>query len=332
MTLMVVGGAGYIGSHVVRNLHAEGRPIVVLDDLSTGIAARLPHDVPLVVASCADRFAVAQTLRGHRVTAVVHLAARKSAPESFSQPLRYYRDNTDAIRVLLEEMVDAEVSRMLLSSSAAVYGIPPETLVFENAPTVPINPYGETKLASEWMVRAVGAAHGMSWIALRYFNVIGADSPIRADRAGNNLLSTVFRSITAGKPAVITGSDFPTRDGTGIRDYVHVTDVAEAHAAAVRRLDNQGAADIYNVGTGRGCSVLEVLDAVSATTGESVRRTFVPPRPGDPAEVVAGVEKISKEISWKAGHDLGGMVTDAWKAWSTESFPPGSEIKKGVDA
>jgi UDP-glucose 4-epimerase len=314
VTWLVVGGAGYIGAHVVRRLHSEGHMVVVLDDLSTGVPGRIPAGVALVSARTTDHRAVSRALLQHQVTGVINLAARKSVPESVADPLRYYHQNVDGMRVLLQAMVEAGVSRMVLSSSAAVYGIPADTLVREDASTGPINPYGETKLMCEWMLRSAGTAYGISWIALRYFNVVGSAAPSLADVAGDGLFPRIFRDVVAGRPVAVTGVDFATRDGTGVRDYVHVADVAEAHAAAIARLDEAACADVYNVGTGNGHSVLEVLDAVHAVTGMPVEVRALPRRPGDPAEVVAAVEKIGRELAWKARQDLFDMVrSSTWQ-------------------
>ncbi|WP_434741528.1 UDP-glucose 4-epimerase GalE [Micromonospora sp. SH-82] len=327
MTWLVVGGAGYIGSHVVRRLRAEGRRLVVLDDLSTGVRERVPADVPLVVSGL-DRAVVADTLRRHRITGVVNLAARKSAPESVALPLWYYEQNVEGMRSLLQAMVDVGVTRMLLSSSAAVYGSPPCTRVTEQTPTAPINPYGETKLMCEWMLRACGAAHDVSWIALRYFNIVGTADPVCSDTGGESLFPRVFQRLTTGRPAVVTGADFPTRDGTGVRDYVHVADVADAHAAAVARLESDRCADIYNVGTGSGYSVLEVLAAVREVTGLPVEVEVVPSRPGDPPEVVAAVDKIGTEMSWWARNGLHDMVASTWQAWRPAALTPTRSVRR----
>ncbi|MET9232387.1 UDP-glucose 4-epimerase GalE [Lentzea sp. NPDC003310] len=313
---LVVGGAGYIGSHVVRRLRQDGRAVVALDDLSTGDAARVPDDVPLVIGSFADRVLVSAVLREHRIVGVIHLAARKSATESVSYPRRYYRDNVEGMRVLLDEMVDAGVTRFLLSSSASVYGVPSDPMVTEATPTAPISPYGETKLICEWLLRSAGRANGLSWVALRYFNVVGADDPLLADTSHDNLFPLVFQEVAAGRPATVTGVDYQTKDGTGVRDYVHVADVADAHAAAVERLERQQSADVYNVGTGVGYSVLEVLDAIRSISGLPVEVVALPRRPGDAPEIVANVDKIARELAWKAGYDLEAMVRSAWRAWS----------------
>ncbi|WP_405431236.1 UDP-glucose 4-epimerase GalE [Micromonospora sp. NBC_00617] len=315
MSWLVVGGAGYIGSHVVRRLHTEGERVVVLDDLSNGRRERVPRSVPLIVASSGDRDAVCDALDRHRITGVVNLAARKSGPESVEEPLGYYRDNVENMRVLLEAMVEKGVRRVLFSSSAAVYGRPAATRVDEETPTEPINPYGETKLMCEWMLRSAGNAHGLSWIALRYFNVVGVEDPVCCETNGDNLFPLVFRRITAGEPAVVCGCNFPTPDGTGVRDYVHVSDVADAHAAAVARLETDACAEVYNVGTGDGYSVLEVLDAVREVTGLPVDVEIQPARPGDPSEVVAEVDKIGRDLGWKASNGLPEMVYSTWQAF-----------------
>jgi len=328
---LVVGGAGYIGSHVARRLRADGRRVVVLDDLSTGEASRV-RGLPLVVAASMDKDAVADTVRSHQVTGVINLAARKSVPESVAAPLTYYEQNVDGMRTLLEVMVDEGVSRMLFSSSAAVYGCPPGARVTEETPTRPINPYGETKLVCEWMLRAVGEAHDISWISLRYFNVVGASDPNCCDTTGPGLFPHVFRQVSQGRPARITGEDFPTRDGTGVRDYIHVGDVADAHAAAVGRLEADAAcAEVYNVGTGGGYSVLEVLDAVREVTGLPFDVEVTAARPGDPPAVVAEVNKIRRDLSWKARYGLGDMVRSTWQAWRVrrDRRAPGRSALRG---
>jgi UDP-glucose 4-epimerase len=198
------------------------------------------------------------------------------------------------------------------SSSAAVYGIPPTAVVTEQTPAVPINPYGETKLVGEQLLRAAGRAHGISWLALRYFNAVGADDPTLADRGVSNLFPLAFEAYTNGRPVAVTGADFETPDGTGIRDYVHVADIADAHLAAVDRLERGPAAAVYNIGTGRGHSVLEVLAALESVIGQTVRYRIDPRRPGDPAQVVAAVGCIRDELGWFATRDLTEMVRSAW--------------------
>jgi len=315
MTWMVTGGAGYIGAHVVRRLRATGRSVVVLDDLSTGSVERVAADVPLVVANVADRATVTAALASHGVTGVVHLAGHKSVPESMAAPMHYYRENIGGLTSLLEAMVDTGVGRLVFSSSAAVYGIPAGPTVSEAAATEPINPYGRTKLVGEQLLADAGRAYGISWVALRYFNVVGADEPWLADRCSPNLFTRIFQAINAGEPVPVTGIDHPTRDGTGIRDYVHVADLASAHLRAVDRLGGGPAATIYNVGTGRGYSVLEVLAQVRTETGLPVPYRAEPRRPGDPTCVIADAGKIARELGWTARYDLPEMVASAWRAY-----------------
>jgi UDP-glucose 4-epimerase len=320
MTWMVVGGAGYIGGHTVAAMVEAGREVIVLDDLSTGSEDRVPAGVPLVIASAADTGTVRRAIDKHDVEGVIHLAARKSAPESVANPLLYYRSNVGTTVDLLQAMTDAGVSKIVFSSTAAVYGAPDTPSVTEQTPTQPINPYGSTKLTCEEILRAAGHAHGLSWIALRYFNAVGARSVRLADRGEANLFPLVFSAFAADRPILVTGGDFPTRDGSGIRDYIHVSDVAEAHVAAVARLDAGAAADAYNVGTGRGYSVLEVISALSELVGREVPYVVAPRRAGDPAEVVADVRRIADELGWNSKRTFHEMVESSFAAW--EAFSP----------
>jgi UDP-glucose 4-epimerase len=317
MTWLITGGAGFIGAHVVRAMVEAGRGVVVLDDLSTGDPARLPAGVPLVEGSTLDRPLLDQVMKEHQVTGVLQIAAKKQVGESVEQPLRYYHENVEGLRVVLEAAAEAGVRRFLLSSSAAVYGMPDVDTVTEDTPCVPMNPYGETKLAGEWLVRAVGRAHGMGTVALRYFNVAGAATAELADPGVFNLVPMVFERITAGKPPLVFGDDYPTPDGTCIRDYIHVADVATAHVAAVRRLeaDPDGTDLVLNIGRGEGVSVREMLDAIGAVTGLDTTGEVVSRRPGDPARVVASAERITRELDWSAELDLTAMVTSAWSGW-----------------
>jgi UDP-glucose 4-epimerase len=312
MTWLVTGGAGYIGQHVVRVFLARGHEVVVLDDLSSGRADLLPAGVQVVEASVVDYGAVAAALRSAQATGVVHLAGLKAADESLSRPLDYYRVNTAGTGSLLRAMVDTGVSTLLFSSSAAVYGDAASGLVSETSPTDPINPYGSSKLMAERIIADAARAHGLSWVALRYFNVAGAQTGELVDRGERNLIPRVLRAVRAGQRPTVFGRDYPTPDGTCVRDYVHVSDLASAHLVAAERASSGGAAEVYNVGCGRGASVLEVLDCVRRVTGSDLAPRLAPRRPGDPAKVVADVTAIGRTLGWAAECDLDDMVSSTW--------------------
>ncbi|MFF7228772.1 UDP-glucose 4-epimerase GalE [Streptomyces sioyaensis] len=318
MSYLITGGAGYIGSHVVRALRQAGESVVVLDDLTTGVAARIPEGVPLVVGSTLDRALLDETIAGHGITDVVHLAAKKQVGESVEMPLLYYRENVHGLQTLLEAMAAGGVGRFVFSSSAAVYGMPDVDLVTEDTTCLPINPYGETKLVGEWMARAVGAAHGISTACLRYFNVAGAATPELADTGVFNIVPMVFERLTEGTAPRIFGDDYDTPDGTCIRDYIHVADLAEAHVAAARKLAEPGPVrDLtLNIGRGEGVSVREMIDLITEVTGHGdVTAEVTPRRAGDPARVVAAADRITAELGWKAHHDVRDMITSAWAGW-----------------
>ncbi|MFJ2162483.1 UDP-glucose 4-epimerase GalE [Streptomyces sp. NPDC087856] len=316
MTWLITGGAGYIGAHVVRAMTEAGEQAVVYDDLSTGIAERVPDGVPLVVGSTLDAERVARTLADQDVTGVVHLAAKKQVGESVDLPLHYYRENVEGLRVLLEAVTAAGVPSFVFSSSAAVYGMPDVELVTEETPCVPMSPYGETKLAGEWLVRATGRATGLSTASLRYFNVAGAAAPDLADTGVFNLIPMVFEKLTEDAPPRIFGDDYATPDGTCVRDYIHVVDLAEAHVAAARALQaSPGHSLTLNIGRGEGVSVREMIDRINAITGYDRPPTVHPRRPGDPARVVASADRITTELGWKAKHDVQDMIASAWEGW-----------------
>jgi len=321
MTWLITGGAGYIGAHVVRAMTEAGERAVVYDDLSTGIAGRVPAEVPLVVGSTLDGTLLRRTLAEHTVTGVVHLAAKKQVGESVEQPLRYYRENVEGLRVLLEAVTEAGVASFVFSSSAAVYGMPDAArdgdLVTEETPCAPMSPYGETKLAGEWLVRATARATGLSTASLRYFNVAGAASPELADVGVFNLIPMVFEKLTENAPPRVFGDDYPTPDGTCVRDYIHVVDLAEAHVAAARTLQASPGTDLtLNIGRGEGVSVREMIDRINAITGYDTPPTVTPRRPGDPARVVASADRAAKELGWTAKHDIEDMITSAWEGWA----------------
>ena len=315
MTWLLTGGAGYIGAHIALVLRDAGLDVVVLDDMSAGVRSRVPEDVPLIEASVLDTATVRRALREHRVEGVVHLAAKKAVGESVQQPLLYYRENVGGFESLLRAMAEEGVSRMVFSSSAAVYGIPDTEHVTEATRPNPISPYGETKLVCEWLLRDVGHAHGMSWIALRYFNPVGCAGPQLGDTSVANLVPLTFKALDEGRNPQVFGDDYPTRDGSCIRDYIHVVDLATAHVAAAQRLLAQHCADVYNVGRGEGVTVKEILDVVRSVTGVEFTYDVVGRRAGDPPAYFADPSAIQRDLGWKAERGLDDMVRSAWEAW-----------------
>ncbi|MEU9337345.1 UDP-glucose 4-epimerase GalE [Streptomyces sp. NPDC048290] len=316
MTWLITGGAGYIGAHVVRALTDAGERAVVYDDLSTGIAERVPEGVPMEVGTVLDGVRLSKVLAGHGITGVIHLAAKKQVGESVDMPLHYYRENVEGLRVLLEAVTAAGITSFVFSSSAAVYGMPDVEVVTEETPCVPLSPYGETKLAGEWLVRATGRATGLATASLRYFNVAGAARPDLADVGVFNLIPMVFEKLTQDMPPRIFGDDYPTPDGTCVRDYIHVADLAEAHVAAARALADTPGRDLtLNIGRGEGVSVREMIDRIQTITGHRMTPMVTPRRPGDPARVVASADRIAAELGWKAKHDVHDMITSAWSGW-----------------
>ncbi|WP_411079017.1 UDP-glucose 4-epimerase GalE [Streptomyces sp. cmx-18-6] len=318
MSWLVTGGAGYIGGHVVRAMVEAGESVVVYDDLSTGSRDRVPQGVPLVVGSVLDAAGLEKAVRDHEVTGVVHIAAKKQVGESVERPLHYYRENVTGLQVLLEVMAGAGVDRLVFSSSAAVYGMPDVDLVTEDTACLPMSPYGETKLVGEWLIRAASAAHGVRSASLRYFNVAGAASPELADTGVFNLVPMVFERLEAGAAPRIFGDDYPTPDGTCVRDYIHVRDIASAHLAAARRLRDAepGTALTLNIGRGEGSSVREMVDRILEITGNEEHAPEVAGRrAGDPARVVASADRIRAELGWSARYGLDDMIESAWLGW-----------------
>ncbi|WP_329042017.1 UDP-glucose 4-epimerase GalE [Streptomyces sp. NBC_00178] len=320
MTWLITGGAGYIGAHVAKAMKEAGERVVVLDDISTGIDVRLPADITLVRGSASDRAVVDRVLAEHAVTGVVHLAAKKQVGESVEKPLMYYRENVTGLSVLLEAVVAAGVGRFLFSSSAAVYGVPDTDLITEETPCAPINPYGETKLAGEWLVRATGRAHGISTACLRYFNVAGAGEPELADTGVFNVVPMFFDRLTRGEAPRIFGDDYPTPDGTCVRDYIHVADLADAHLAVAGRLDRDAAAGTggdltVNIGRGEGVSVRRLAELVLEVTGLPATPVIEARRPGDAAMAVASAARMTEELGWTARRGMREMVESAWEGW-----------------
>jgi UDP-glucose 4-epimerase len=305
-SILVTGGAGYIGSHVVLQLVEAGERVVVLDNLSTGFAESVV-DAELVVGDVGDTALVSRVLRQHGCDTVMHFAARTIVPESVADPLRYYANNTCATRNLLECCAQADVRQFVFSSTAAVYGIPPGGRAREDSPLAPINPYGRSKLMSEWMLRDFAAAGGPRYVALRYFNVAGCDPEGRIGQSTRNatLLVKVACEAALGKRQHLSifGTDYATPDGTGVRDYIHVSDLARAHLDALAYLREGGQSTTLNCGYGHGYSVREVLDAVGRAHGKPVPCVERARRPGDPPTLVAEAERIQQLLDWRPRYD-----------------------------
>jgi UDP-glucose 4-epimerase len=292
-----------------------GERVVALDDLSAGVPARLPADVPLVRGSSLDAGLLKRVLAEHEVTGVLHLAARKQVAESVAQPTRYYQENVGGLATLLEAVAEAGVGRFVFSSSAAVYGNPDVGLITEDTPCAPVNPYGETKLTGEWLVRAAGQAHGISTVCLRYFNVAGAAAPELADTGVFNIVPMVFDRLTRDDAPRIFGDDYPTPDGTCVRDYIHVADLAEAHLAAARGVGDRAGDLTVNIGRGEGVSVREMVTVIGEVTGDRREPVVEPRRPGDAPVSVASAELAARELGWTARRGVREMIESAWAGW-----------------
>ena len=305
-SILITGGAGYIGSHVVRQLGEIGERVVVLDNLSTGFSDSVLHG-ELIVGDTGDRELVKKIIKDHNVVSVMHFAAHTIVPESVSDPLKYYGNNTCSSRNLLQCCLEGGVKHVIFSSTAATYGIPEQQPATEDTPTNPINPYGLSKLMTEWMLRDVSAVNELKHVALRYFNVAGSDPEGRIGQSTEKatLLIKVACEHAVGKrdKICIFGTDYPTPDGTGIRDYIHVDDLASAHLAALRYLRNGGESQTLNCGYGHGYSVREVLDSVARVSGHALNIIEEPRRAGDPPSLVAGVDKIHRVLDWKPQYD-----------------------------
>ena len=305
-TVLVTGGAGYIGSHTVLQLVARGERVVVLDDLSTGFRQAV-RDVPLVVGNVGDRKLVDQLLAEHQVDTIIHFAAHVIVPESVSNPLKYYGNNTCSTRALLEAATHANVKHFVFSSTAAVYGMPSAGVASEETPTAPINPYGTSKLMSEWMLRDVSAATPLRHVALRYFNVAGSDPQGRigqSTRAATLLIKVACEAAVGKRPYLsVFGTDLPTPDGTGVRDYIHVEDLATAHLNALDYLRAGGSSLVANVGYGHGYSVREVLSSVEKIAGLKLDVREEPRRAGDPPSLIAKCDRVRQLLKWQPKFD-----------------------------
>jgi UDP-glucose 4-epimerase len=320
-TWLVTGGAGYIGSHVTRALLAAGERVVVIDDLSTGAKDRIPDGVPTEIAKVHDKAVLEQLIARHGVGGIIHIAAKKRVGESVERPAWYFEENLEGLRTLLDVAVDAGIDKFVFSSSAAVYGEVDVELVTEQTPCTPASPYGETKLVGEWLIKDVAkqrrlAGAEFGYANLRYFNVAGAGAPELGDPVALNLIPMVFEKLEAGQHPLIFGDDYASPDGTCIRDYIHVADLAEAHVAAALRLarDPETALTL-NLGTGTGASVKEVITTILEHSGIDLPPTVVPRRPGDPVKLVASAALAERELGWRATRDLQEMITSAWASW-----------------
>jgi UDP-glucose 4-epimerase len=320
-SILITGGAGYIGSHVALQLRERGERVVVLDDLSRGFRQAV-LDTPLVVGKVGDRDTVLPLLRAHQVDTVMHFAAYTIVPESVKEPLKYYGNNTCSTRSLLECCAETGVRHFVFSSTAAVYGVPAGGLAAEDSPTVPINPYGTSKLMSEWMLAGLAQASPLTYAALRYFNVAGSDSRARIGQATPNatLLVKVACEAAVGKrPGLaIFGTDYPTPDGTGVRDYIHIEDLAAAHVDALTYLRGGGASVTLNVGYGHGYSVREVLASVERVTGRRLSVREEPRRPGDPPTLIAHAERIRTLLGWQPRLDDLDTIVRTSYAWEVQ--------------
>ena len=317
MTVLVTGGAGYIGSHVTRILQQSGTPVVVVDDLSTGLDSRVlgVETLNLELSEHDAKDQLEAFISRHKVDSVVHLAALKQVGESVEKPEEYFQKNLGGQANLLAAMRSTGVKKLVFSSSAASYGVPDVELVSETQRPQPINPYGQTKLIGEWMAANAATAWGLKHVSLRYFNVAGAGWPDLADTQKLNLIPIVFANLKAGTKPKVFGSDYNTPDGSCIRDYVHVMDLAQAHIAALEYLAKPDQPEvIFNVGTGKGSSVLEVMHQIKLTTGIDFDYELVDRRAGDPPRLVADVSRINKVMNWQSENDLASIVESAWAA------------------
>ncbi|MBN9215470.1 MAG: UDP-glucose 4-epimerase GalE [Microbacterium sp. SCN 70-200] len=323
MSWLVTGGAGYIGAHVVRALAAAGIDPVVVDDLSSGHAAFVPEGVPFVRGSILDRELLVGAMREHDVQGVIHVAGFKYAGVSVQRPLHTYEQNVEGTRVVLQAMADAGVHNIVFSSSAAVYGTPDVPLVTEDLPKRPASPYGESKLIGEWLLRDQGIATAsdpqpLRHTSLRYFNVVGSADPVVYDTSPHNLFPIVFEKLLAGETPQINGDDYDTEDGTNVRDYVHVGDIAAAHVVAAQRLASGAPIEAaYNLGSRNGLSVKQIMDAMARVTGIDFTPKIGPRRPGDPDRIVATGELAARDLDWANRYTVDEMVRTGWEARRT---------------
>jgi UDP-glucose 4-epimerase len=324
MSVLVTGGAGYIGSHMVQALVEAGEGVVVIDNLSTGFSQFLPQDVPLLIGDAGDEKLVERVIAAHGVESIIHFAGSVVVPESMRDPLAYYRNNTMTTRSLLNAAVKSGVKRFIFSSTAAVYGNPDQVPVAEGAPTRPLSPYGSSKLMAEIMLHDTAAAHGMRYVALRYFNVAGADPRARmglATLGATHLLKIAVEAATGQRAKIdVFGTDYPTPDGSCIRDFIHVTDLAQAHRAALSYLRDGGASMTLNCGYGRGYSVLETIEAVRKVSGRNFAVQYGPRRPGDIMTMVADTGRMRATLDWTPRYDDLETIARHALAWEEKLF------------
>jgi UDP-glucose 4-epimerase len=314
-TWLVTGGAGYIGSHVVRAFVEQGLSPVVVDDLSSGHRDFVPTGVPFIEATILDEGRLVEVMQRYDVGGVVHIAGFKYAGVSVQRPLHTYEQNVTATIRLLSAMHTCAVDAIVFSSSAATYGTPTEEIVTESSPTAPESPYGESKLIGEWLLRDQGVATGLRHTSLRYFNVVGSAVPQLRDTSPHNLFPLVLDALVEQRRPRIYGNDYPTPDGTCVRDYVHVGDLAISHVAAAQALaSGTPLAPVYNLGSGSGVSVAEIMSAMARVTGIDFEPEIHPRRPGDPARIVASGDLAARDLDWSMRHSLDDMVRSAWEA------------------
>src|ERR1700712_4779019 len=324
MTVLVTGGAGYIGSHMVHALAEAGESVVVIDNLSTGFSAFLPEGVPLFIGDAADENLVEGVIAQHGVESIIHFAGSVVVPDSMRDPLAYYRNNTMTTRSLLNAAVKSGIKRFIFSSTAAVYGNPDQVPVPEHAATRPLSPYGSSKLMTEIMLHDVAAAHGMDYVVLRYFNVAGADPLARIGLSTANathLVKIAVEAATGQRPKIdVYGTDYPTPDGSAIRDFIHVSDLAQAHRAALSYLRGGGSSVTLNCGYGRGYSVMETIEAVRRASGSHFAVQYAPRRPGDIMTMVADTARIRSTLDWTPQYDDLDTIAAHALAWEEKLF------------
>jgi UDP-glucose 4-epimerase len=324
MTVLVTGGAGYIGSHMVRALADAAERVVVIDNLSTGFSNFLPESVPLFIGDAADEDLVEGVINSHRIESIIHFAGSVVVPESMRDPLAYYRNNTMTTRSLLNVAVKCNIKRFIFSSTAAVYGNPDQVPVPETAPTRPMSPYGSSKLMTEIMLHDVATAHGMNYVVLRYFNVAGADPLVRIGLGtvgATHLLKIAVEAATGQRAKIdVFGTDYPTPDGSCIRDFIHVSDLAQAHRAALSYLRNGGCSTTLNCGYGRGYSVLETIEAVRRVSRRNFAVQYSARRPGDIMTMVADTRRIRSTLDWAPQYDDLESIAAHALAWEEKLF------------